>query len=114
VFVTVRLFARLRELAGMPELIRELPDGATTRDAWEALAQEFPALAEYERIISCAVNAEYARWATPLRDGDEVAFLPPVSGGSRFADTVPLIPKLTLELRCKRTSGPHDELEKTR
>ena len=80
--VTIRLFARLRELAGGPELTRELPDGATASDAWQALAVEFPALADYTRIVSCAVNEEYARLTATLKDGDEVAFLPPVSGGS--------------------------------
>ena len=48
---------------------------------WRQLAAEFPALQPYERSISSAVNADYARMDTPLRDGDEVAFLPPVSGG---------------------------------
>jgi molybdopterin converting factor subunit 1 len=79
--VTVHLFARLREIAGAPELARQLPDGATARTAWEHLAREFPAMADYERSISCAVNEDYARFTTVLRDGDEVAFLPPVSGG---------------------------------
>jgi molybdopterin converting factor subunit 1 len=80
-FVTVRLFARLRELTGASELPRELPDGATARSAWESLVKEFPSIAEYERTVSCAVNEEYARMTTALTDGDEVAFLPPVSGG---------------------------------
>ena len=79
--MTVRLFARLRELAGASELRRELPDGSTAGAAWDALARDFPALAPYESSISCAVNEEYARLTTALRDGDEVAFLPPVSGG---------------------------------
>ena len=50
--VTVRLFARLRELAGAAELPRELPDGATARTAWDALVAEFPDLAEYATAIS--------------------------------------------------------------
>jgi molybdopterin converting factor subunit 1 len=79
--VTVRLFARLRELAGAAELRRELPDGAVARTAWESLVREYPALRDYEPAISCAVNEEYARLTTPLKNGDEVAFLPPVSGG---------------------------------
>ncbi len=79
--VTVRLFARLRELAGVSELRQELPDGAVARTAWESLVSACPALAEYEPAISCAVNEEYARLTTPLKNGDEVAFLPPVSGG---------------------------------
>jgi sulfur-carrier protein len=79
--VTIRLFARLREIAGAADLRRELPEGATASTAWDALAGEFPALAAHRRTISCAVNEEYARLTTTLADGDEVAFLPPVSGG---------------------------------
>jgi molybdopterin synthase sulfur carrier subunit len=79
--VTIRLFARLREIAGEADLRRELPEGATAGTAWDALAAEFPALADHARTISCAVNEEYARLTTALADGDEVAFLPPVSGG---------------------------------
>jgi molybdopterin converting factor subunit 1 len=82
VHVTIRLFARLRELAGGPELSREAPDGSSAGDLWQTLVAEFPALGDYTGSISVAVNEDYARPATPLRDGDEVAFLPPVSGGS--------------------------------
>ncbi len=79
--VTVRLFARLRDIAGASELSRELATGATIGDAWRQLADEFPELTQYERAISSAVNADYARMDHVLRPGDEVAFLPPVSGG---------------------------------
>jgi molybdopterin converting factor subunit 1 len=79
--VSIRLFARLRELAGADELAQTLPESATARDAWEALARELPALAPYGGTISCAVNETYARLSTPLKEGDVVAFLPPVSGG---------------------------------
>ena len=79
--VTIRLFARLRDIAGAAELARELPAGATAETAWRQMAAEFPDLASYYGAVSCAVNEEYARFTTPLRDGDEVAFLPPVSGG---------------------------------
>jgi molybdopterin converting factor subunit 1 len=81
VHVTIRLFARLRELAGASELARELPEGSSARDAWNALAVEFPQMADYTRSISCAVNEDYARLSAALKEGDEVAFLPPVSGG---------------------------------
>jgi molybdopterin converting factor subunit 1 len=81
VLVTIRLFARLRELAGTSELQRHVPDGASAGDAWSVLVGEFPALGDYTRTISCAVNADYARPTAALHDGDEVAFLPPVSGG---------------------------------
>lgn len=79
--VTLRLFARLKDLAGAAELSRELPDDATAGTAWAALIGEWPALSAYETTIACAVNEEYARLTTPLAHGDEVAFLPPVSGG---------------------------------
>jgi molybdopterin converting factor subunit 1 len=79
--VTICLFARLRELAGYSELHRDLPDESTVRTAWDTTVREFPSLADYERSLSAAVNADYARFTTKLQDGDEVAFLPPVSGG---------------------------------
>ncbi len=79
--VTVKLFARLKDLAGASELIRDVPAPATVNTVWTSLTAEIPALAEYERTMSVAVNAEYSRMAAPLSDGDEVAFMPPVSGG---------------------------------
>jgi molybdopterin converting factor subunit 1 len=79
--VTVRLFARLRDIAGTSELARDVSPGATIGDLWRQLAGEFPELAQYERSISSAVNADYARMNQVVADGDEVAFLPPVSGG---------------------------------
>ncbi len=79
--VTVRLFARLRDIAGTPEMARDVPAGATIGAVWRDLAHEFPDLARYERSISSAVNADYARMDHVVRDGDEIAFLPPVSGG---------------------------------
>lgn len=79
--VTIRLFARLREIAGTDELVRSVAAAATVGDVWTGLASEWPALAPYAASLSCAVNAQYARMTTPVRDGDEVAFLPPVSGG---------------------------------
>ena len=80
-FVTVRLFARLRELAGAGELALQLPNDATARDAWYALAAQHRVLEPYEASISCAINADYSAMTARLNDGDEIAFLPPVSGG---------------------------------
>ena len=79
--VNILLFARLRDIVGAGEIERPVPDGATVRTVWDALAGEFPDLRDYEASISTAVNAEYSRMETPIGDGDEVAFLPPVSGG---------------------------------
>ena len=79
--VTVRLFARLRDIAGTAELRRDVADGATIRSLWRQLVAEFPELEGYERSITSARNTDYARMSDPLADGDEIAFLPPVSGG---------------------------------
>jgi molybdopterin converting factor subunit 1 len=79
--VTVRLFARLRDLAGSGELVRDVEGPATVQSVWKGLVAEMPALSEYERTMSVAVNADYARMSAAVSDGDEVAFLPPVSGG---------------------------------
>jgi molybdopterin converting factor subunit 1 len=79
--VTVRLFARLKDIAGAPEIERDVPADATLADVWTLLAADFPAMAPYRSSVSGARNAEYARMDVELADGDEVAFLPPVSGG---------------------------------
>ncbi|MFN7983617.1 MAG: molybdopterin converting factor subunit 1 [Vicinamibacterales bacterium] len=79
--VTVKLFARLRDVAGTSELVREVESGTSVRTLWRSLAEQYPDFASYERSISSAVNADYARMDQVLADGDEVAFLPPVSGG---------------------------------
>lgn len=79
--VTVRLFARLRDMAGTGELVRDVPGPATVQSIWAGLVAEIPALAQYEKTMSVAVNAEYSRMGAAVQDGDEVAFLPPVSGG---------------------------------
>ena len=79
--VTVRLFARLRDITGVGELVREAPRGATVGALWAGLVAEYPELSPYEKSISCAVNADYSKFSATVSDGDEVAFLPPVSGG---------------------------------
>ena len=79
--VTVRLFARLRDLAGSGELVREVANPATVESVWRSLVTEVPELRAYERTMSVAVNADYSKMSATVSDGDEVAFLPPVSGG---------------------------------
>jgi MoaE-MoaD fusion protein len=78
--VTVRLFAMLRERAGAPEVTLELPAGARVRDALDSLAD----LAEGLPLVM-AVNREYASEEQVLDPGDELALIPPVSGGSTRA-----------------------------
>lgn len=79
--VTVRLFARLKELAGADTMIVDVPEPATVATVWEAAAAAAPALIPFERALSCAVNASFSRMSQRVTEGDDVAFLPPVSGG---------------------------------
>ena len=82
--VRIRLFAIQRELAGTRELAIELPAGATVEDAWAAAVARHPALAPGRPSVRFARNGDYADAAAPLADGDEVAFIPPVSGGAQL------------------------------
>jgi molybdopterin synthase catalytic subunit/molybdopterin converting factor small subunit len=75
--ITVRLFAGLRELAGTDRQELELPDAASVRDVWAALE-----LGAEPVGLLYAVNRVYAERETELSDGDEVALIPPVSGGA--------------------------------
>jgi molybdopterin converting factor subunit 1 len=85
--IRVRLFAIQRELAGMREVRLELPDGVTVEDAWAAVVDRYPVLAPGRPSVRFARNGDYADPSTPLADGDEVAFIPPVSGGDAAAAT---------------------------
>ena len=80
--ISVRLFAILRERAGQDRIALELDPGATVDDALAALARE-PGLAEpLDRMgVAMAVNRDYASGDTELHAGDELALIPPVSGG---------------------------------
>lgn len=79
--VEVRCFATLRELAAARTTL-ELPGPATVETAWDAMVAAFPRLAPHRPFVRAARAGAYAAWGTPLADGDEVAFLPPVSGGA--------------------------------
>ena len=78
----LRLFAVLRERAKTAELQRDFPDGATVGEVWRTLTEEFPGLRGDRDAVAFAVNEEYVQADFKPRDGDEVAFIPPVSGGS--------------------------------
>src|SRR4051812_50012088 len=71
-----------REAAGRRELRVELPAGAVVEDAWAAAVREVPALAPGRSSVRFAVNGDYADPTRSLADGDELACIPPVSGGS--------------------------------
>jgi molybdopterin synthase catalytic subunit len=79
--VNLLYFASFRDAAGRAEEIRELPEGARVVDLWDRITGEIPRLAAFPAMPPAAVNHEYVSADTVLRDGDEVAFLPPVAGG---------------------------------
>ena len=79
--VTVRFFARLKELAGTDTMSVEVAEPATVAMVWRAATVATPALVPFEHALSCAVNATFSRMSCQVADGDDVAFLPPVSGG---------------------------------
>ena len=79
--VRVVLFAKPRELVGKPNVDLALPAGATAADAWNQLSSRYD-LGPLPRSFRCAVNSEYAGWEDALKDGDELAVIPPVSGGA--------------------------------
>jgi MoaE-MoaD fusion protein len=79
--IQVLCFGTLRELLA-PQLAVELPLPATAGDLWRSLREQYPALVPYEGAVAIAVNQAFATPATALQPGDQVALLPPVSGGS--------------------------------
>jgi MoaE-MoaD fusion protein len=80
--LTLKLFATLRERARTSELSREFPEGVTVGEIWQRLLQDFPALGGHQDGVAFAVNQEYVKEDFRPRNDDEVAFIPPVSGGA--------------------------------
>jgi len=79
---TIKLFATLRERVHASELTREFPGGTTVGEIWRHLVAEFPALGGLHGSVGFAVNQEYVQAGFEPRHGDEIAFIPPVSGGT--------------------------------
>lgn len=80
--VRVRLFASLRDLAGGPELELDLARPTTVEGCWIQLCARVVGLASWRETVRPALNLEYVAWDTEVGPGDELAFLPPVSGGA--------------------------------
>ena len=78
--IRIRLFATMADSAGAHQLSLQLPDHATLADVRPALERQFPRL-RFSQGTLLAVNQEYVEPARPLKDNDEVAIIPPVSGG---------------------------------
>jgi molybdopterin converting factor subunit 1 len=79
--VTVRYFAGHRDIVGRSEEHVELHDGATIGTLWELLVARYPRLSGYSGRLLYAVNQEFSTLESELHDGDEIALIPPVSGG---------------------------------
>jgi molybdopterin synthase sulfur carrier subunit len=79
--VTVLFFGRLKDVSGHAEDSAEFPDAPTIEQLFALYAARYPELAKYRSSVVASRNQEFAAWDTHLRSGDEVAFLPPVSGG---------------------------------
>ncbi len=79
----VRFFARLADLAGTREADVDLGEGLTVTEAFQVLCERFPDLSDHADSLMYAVNAEYVSPDHRLREGDELALIPPVSGGGR-------------------------------
>ena len=80
--VTVKFFAVLHDMTGTRELNLDVRKGLTVGELYRDLCARFPRLADYSGSLMYSVNVEYVPADYPLGNGDEVAFIPPVSGGA--------------------------------
>jgi molybdopterin converting factor subunit 1 len=79
--VKVLFFGRLKEIVGQAEDSIEIADGAPIEALFSLYGASHPELTRFRASLVASRNQEFAAWTTPLHTGDEVAFLPPVSGG---------------------------------
>ena len=79
--VKILFFGRLKDVAGQPEETLDLNEGSTIEQLFALYSRRIPELAKYRSSVVASRNQEFAAWDTQLHSGDEVAFLPPVSGG---------------------------------
>lgn len=79
--VKVLFFGRLKDIVGHAEEWFDVPETFTLEQLFALYAARMPELAKYRSSVVASRNQEFASWDTPLHSGDEVAFLPPVSGG---------------------------------
>ena len=105
--VRARLFARLREQAGADSQNVELPSGSTVSDVYNAVKRLHPGLPADRNAIRVALNQEFVDWDAGVTDGDEVAFIPPVSGGAHGAGVLFEVTADPLDARRMETAVTH-------
>ncbi|GIW40701.1 MAG: molybdenum cofactor biosynthesis protein D/E [Candidatus Binatia bacterium] len=103
--VRVRYFASVRECLGRREDVLEVPEGATLGELWQLLLERSPELSRLGCSLSFALNQEYADPAAVLREGDEVALIPPVSGGAPSSCEIVETP-IDVEALVRAVSAP--------
>jgi molybdopterin synthase catalytic subunit len=106
--VQVVYFGILKDLVGSSEAQLELQTGATAEDLWTALQAQTPGLARFQKSVAVAVNQHYAEPGTLLHEGDEVALLPPVSGGSGSVAGLPDAKSAMRSAHCRLQHEPID------
>jgi molybdopterin converting factor subunit 1 len=79
--VRTKFFAAIKDIVGTPEVELELPDGTTAGELFQRYCRQHTPLSRYANNTMISVNLEFVPPETPLHEGDEIAFIPPVSGG---------------------------------
>jgi molybdopterin converting factor subunit 1 len=110
--VRVLFFGRLKDIVGRGEEEAELSEGARVEDLFARYGNRFPELARFRTSVAASVNQEYAEWRATLAGGDEVAFLPPVSGGETATNAEDIVELVRGPIRppeiVARVKAPQD------
>lgn len=79
--ITLKLFAVYQDVLGCPDMTLTLPKGTTVQDLCDRICGQHPTLKQWQSLTRFGINLQFVAADTPLSDGDEVVFIPPVSGG---------------------------------
>lgn len=79
--VTLKLFAAYQEALGLPDMVVELPEAITVGELCDRICTQYPDLKQWRELTRFGINLQFVEANTPINDGDEIVFIPPVSGG---------------------------------